>query len=164
MRTEVNCGCQGRGSDLGVFLTGRSAARIRTWTIGTKSLRFVLLTMESCMALDIAVSTQVHSGARGDGAIDVDRGCQPGHLPSGDAVRVLGFLTIIRSARRRYRRLAVVGVTVGFVRGVTARAAAAHLPATQGAMGSVLDNPWSDHLANVPDRWTRRQPLAPLRP
>jgi hypothetical protein len=65
---------------------------VRTRAIGTKSLRSVLLTMESCMSLDIAVSTQVHSGARRDRAIDVDRGCQPGHLLSGDAVRVLALL------------------------------------------------------------------------
>jgi hypothetical protein len=70
-----------------------------TRTIGTKSLRSVLLTMESCMSLDIAVSTQVHSGARRDRAIDVDRGCQPGHLLSGDSCQGFGSLKPPSEAR-----------------------------------------------------------------
>jgi hypothetical protein len=71
---------------LGVFLTGRSAARIRTWTIGTKSLRYTLLTMGPCTSLDMSVSTAVHGGCPCAGAIDVSRGCQPcpaNRLPLG---------------------------------------------------------------------------------
>ena len=54
-----------------------------TWAIGTKILRHTVLTMELCTSLDVAASTQVHSGARREGRLmssaDVSRGgcCQP---------------------------------------------------------------------------------------
>jgi hypothetical protein len=61
------------------------------------------------------------------------------------------------SARRWYRGVVVVGVAVGVLRGVAARAAASHLPAAQCAMGGVLNNLWTGHLTTVPDRWPARQ-------
>jgi hypothetical protein len=52
------------------------AATLRTWTLGTKSLRYSLLTMERFRLLDVPVSTQVHGGSHCDEALDVGCGCE----------------------------------------------------------------------------------------
>jgi hypothetical protein len=49
--------------------------------IGTKSLRYALLTMEPCMSLDVCMSTHVHGGGHCDGVVDVGCGCQAGDAP-----------------------------------------------------------------------------------
>jgi hypothetical protein len=45
-------------------------------TIETKSLRYVLLTMETRMSADMRLSIEVHIDGRCDGAVDVGCGCQ----------------------------------------------------------------------------------------
>jgi hypothetical protein len=60
--------------------------------IGTKSLRYTVLTMELCSSLDIAASTQVHDAARREGRFDVECGCQPERLLPADAVTVSALL------------------------------------------------------------------------
>ena len=88
----------GSGTEV-TLLIKASPSGFRAWTLGTKIQRSVLLIMESCMSLDNAVSTQVHSGARRDRAIDVDRGCQPGHLLSAGSCQGFGSLEPPSEAR-----------------------------------------------------------------
>jgi hypothetical protein len=92
-----------------------------------------------------------------------------GHLPDaavergdGDTDRGLAkllsvALVYVGAPWRWYRRVVVVGFAVGLVRGLTARAAAPHLPAGQCAVGGVWDSSWSGHLTTVADRWCVRQ-------
>jgi hypothetical protein len=53
-------------------------AGIRTWTTGTKSLRYGLFTMDLRMSWDVRQSVEVQFDGRCDGVVDVGYGCQSG--------------------------------------------------------------------------------------
>src|SRR5438067_2073254 len=66
-------------------------AGIRTWTTGTKSLRYGLFTMDWRMSWDVRQSVEVQFAGRCDGVVDVGYGCQSG----ADSANYRGPLAVL---------------------------------------------------------------------